>query len=189
MAGRPPFSFYLIDLPGDHEVDEGLSTECEVIRAILSNRGFRSVTKTARITTARRFKTFAWKPYSGVGYVHLATHGLKSGKGIGLIGGNVDWVMVANSLKRIAPPLSGETRRVLCLSCCYSEAGYQALKPLLRKHFTGCYYFSAEEIEFADAITNWAMFYKKKTISRPHRAVVEQINGFFGEELLQFGLI
>jgi len=124
-----------------------------------------------------------------VGYVHLATHGLRSGKGIGLIGGTVDWAKVAHMLKRVAPPLSGATQRVLTLSCCYSDAGYGALKPLLKNRFTGSYYFAVQEIEFADAITNWAMFYKKKTISRPHQAVVTQINKFFGEDILEFGLI
>jgi hypothetical protein len=189
MAGRPPFSFYLIDLPSDHEVDEGLSTECEVIRAILSNRGFHSVTKTARISSSDRFRSFSWRPYPGVGYVHLATHGLKSGAGIGLIGGKVNWSEVAQKLKAVAPRLSGSRQRVLTLSCCFSQNGYRVLKPLLQNHFTGCYYFADDEIGFSDALTNWAMFYKKKTISRPHKAIVEQINTFFDHDLIEFGMI
>jgi|SRR5579859_494703 len=187
MAGRPPFSFYLIDLPSDHEVDDGISTEREVIRAILSNRGFHSVTKTARISSSERFQSFGWRPYPGVGYVHLATHGLESG--IGLIGGKVNWLEVAKKLKTVAPPLFASRKRVLTLSCCYSTNGYRKLKPLLKNHFTGCYYFAEDEVRFSDALTSWAMFYRKKTIRRPHQAIVSKINDFFDRDVIEFGPI
>jgi hypothetical protein len=185
--GRPPFSFYLIDLPSDHEVDEGLSTECEVIRAILSNRGFRSTVKTARISSSSRFRAWSWRAHPRVGFVHLATHGGKSG--ISLIGGNLTWGQVAEKLKIIAPRLPAGRQRVLSLSCCYSEEGYKALRTLLRRHFTGCYYFGKRRIPFSDAMTTWAMFYKRKTIERPHGAVVDRINSFFDEDIIQFGNI
>jgi hypothetical protein len=187
MAGRPPFSFVLIDLPSDHEVDQGLSTECEVIRAILSNRGFHSITKTARISSVERFRTEPLRPYPNVGYVHLATHGWKSG--ISLIGRQTSWSEVAKKLKCVAPRLPADVQRVLTLSCCFSALGYRALKPRLRGHFTGCYYFSSNKIGFSDAITVWAMFYMRKTIKRPHAAIVERINKFLDEDILCFGSI
>jgi hypothetical protein len=185
-VGRPPFSFFLIDLPSDHEVDEGLSTECEVIRAILSNRGFKSVTKTARISSVERFGIAAWRSYPSVGYVHLATHGLESGSSIALIGGTRTWTQVASKLKTVAPRLQQNRQRVLTLSCCYSENGFRKLKPHLKGHFTGCYYFAVKEVGFSDAITDRAMFYKRKTIARPHRAIVDRINDFFDQDLIAF---
>lgn len=187
MAGRPPFSFFLIDLPSDHEVDQRLATECEVIRAILSNRGFHSITKTARITSVDRFRKEAFRPYGKVGFVHLATHGSKTG--IALIGGSVKWGVVAARLKCVAPLLPKNTQRVLTLSCCYSSSGYRSLAPLLKGHFTGCYYFGPKKIGFSDAMTTWAMFYKRKTIQRPHQAIVDRINNFFDEQILQFDAI
>jgi hypothetical protein len=187
MIGRPPFTFFLIDLPSDHEVDQGLTTECEVIRAILSNRGFQSITKTARLTSVARFRSEVFKPYSKVGFVHLATHGHKSG--VALIGGKVRWVEVATKLKTVAPPLPKNKQHVLTLSCCYSSFGYRALAPLLKGHFTGCYYFDPKKIGFSDAMTTWAMFYKRKTIQRPHKAIVKRINNFFDDEILRFGYI
>jgi hypothetical protein len=187
MTGRPPFSFFLMDLPSDHEVDQGLATECEVIRAILANRGFRSVTETARMSSVERFRAEPFRPYPNVGYVHLATHGGKSG--IGLIGGEATWAEVADKLKSVAPLLAKDKQRVLMLSCCFSSFGYRALAPLLKGHFTGCYYFGPEEIGFSDAMTTWAMFYKRKTIKRPHQAVVERIDTFFGDQVLEFGSI
>lgn len=183
--GRPPFSFYLIDLPSDHEVDEGLSTECEVIRAILSNRGFRSLTKSAQVTSRARFNKYQWRAHSKVGFVHLAAHGSRSG--IGLIGGDINWNDLAEKLKIIAPKLLKTNQRVLSISCCHSRSGYFALKPLLKGYFTGCYYFINTEILFSDAMTTWAMFYRRKTIERPHGAVVDRINKSFGKDIIQFG--
>lgn len=186
-AGRPPFSFYLLDLPSDHEVDEDLSTECEVIRAILHNRGFKSVVKTTRMSSVDRFESATWRSYPKIGYLHLATHGGK--RGIGLIGGRVKWVELAKRLKIAAPKLAPDQKRVLVLSCCFSEHGYTKLKPLLSGHFTGCYYFSPQRIGFADAMTTWAMFYKHKTINRPHAAIVKRINEFFDDNIICFDLI
>lgn len=35
--GRPRFLYVLISFPSDHEVDIGIPTECDVVRAILTN--------------------------------------------------------------------------------------------------------------------------------------------------------
>jgi hypothetical protein len=122
-----------------------------------------------------------------VGFVHLAAHG--SRQGVGLIGGNLPWGAIAAQLKIVAPRLPQGQQRVLSLSCCYSKDGYKALRSLLKGHFTGCYYFVNERIGFSDAMTTWEMFYKRKTISRPHGAVVRRINDFFDEDVIQFDSI
>jgi hypothetical protein len=178
---------FLFDLPSDHEVDENLVTECEVIRTVLANRGFRSVVKATRISSMDRFKSEPWRPYPNIGYVHLAAHGRK--RGIGLIDGRMRWTTLARRLRIIAPRLAKDQKRVLVLSCCYSSYGYEALQRPLRGHFTGCYYFEPNEIGFSDAMTTWAMFYKHKTIRRPHAAIVNRINSFFDEDILAFGSI
>ena len=164
MAGRPPFLFFLIDLPSDHEVDESLSTECQVIHAILANRGFRSVTKTTRMTSVDRFDKAAWRPYPKVGYVHLAAHGGR--QGVGLIGGQVKWWGVAQKLKILAPRLAADQKRVLVLSCCYSSFGYTNLKPLLRNHFTG-YHFLHFRLVPLTTICTATKFYLIERQQRP----------------------
>lgn len=182
--GRPPFAFALLDLPSDHEIDGGLVTECQVINAILHNRGFGAHTKTIRASSEEGFNAAPWKAYSALGFVHLAAHG--SPKGISLIGGRIKWRDVATKLIKLAPRLTKNKRRVLSLSCCYSENGYNALEPLLKGHFTGLYHFNDERIPFATATTVWSMFYRKKTIERPALKVVESINAFFGEEVITY---
>ncbi|MHB1550174.1 MAG: hypothetical protein ACYCX6_03100 [Vulcanimicrobiaceae bacterium] len=183
LAGRPRFSFVLIDLPSDHEIDYHISTECEIIQAILHNRKLGTRLKWVRATSLNNLSHRA-KPYQAAGFVHLATHG--DPDGIGLIGGDALWPDVAKILKRFAPTLVGSAQRVLCLSCCYSKDGYSALAKPLRGHFTGIYYFGDLEIGFADAITVWSMFYRKKTIEKPAAKVKQTINDFFGRDILQY---
>jgi hypothetical protein len=185
--GRPSFSFYLIDMPSDHEIDESLVTECQVIKAILHNRNFKSVTKTERITSTERYEGIKWHPYPGLGFVHLAGHASK--KGVELIGGTVRWTTVADTLKAIAPKLSKDQKRVLTLSCCYSEYAAGKLTPLLKGHFTGIYFFNAKKVAFADTMTAFAMFYRRKTMRKPHKAIVERINDFFERDVIAFDIV
>lgn len=180
--GRPPFVFALLDLPSDHEIDGGLVTECQVINAILHNRGLGAKTKTIRASSDTGFDAAQWRPYPALGFVHLAAHG--HAIGISLIGGRIRWLDVAAKLKKLAPRLTGDKKRVLSLSCCYSEKGYNALRPFLKGHFTGIYHFVDEEITFATAMTVWSMFYRRKTIARPALKVVEPINNFFGQDVI-----
>ena len=182
--GRPAFSFLLIDLPSDHEIDNSLSTECQIIGAILHNRRFGSISKTVRTTTVEGFNELPWRPYPKVGFVHLAAHGGK--RGIGLIGGEASWSTVAQALRKAAPALGRDQKRVLTLSCCYSGNAYNALKPLLSNHFTGAYHFHEKKIGFAKAMTVWAMFYHRKIIDRPLIKVVEPINEFFGDDVIVY---
>lgn len=184
--GRPSFGFALIDLPSDHEIEIGLITEPQMIHAILHNRGLGSRTKVFRATSKEGFCKVAGA-YKGLGFVHLATHG--SPKGLWLIGARVTWADVADQLKKIAPKLAKGDQRVLCLSCCYSRHGYEKLRRHLKGHFTGVYYFNPEEITFATAMTVWSMFYRKKTIQRPAKAIAQAINDFFGEETIVYGSV
>jgi hypothetical protein len=98
----------------------------------------------------------------------------------------VSWATVASRLKIVAPRLAKDRKRVLCLSCCYSETGFDKLKPLLKHHFTHAYYFAGRTVSFATTMTVWSMFYRKKTLERPIRAVVDPINHFFGRDTIVF---
>ncbi|WP_162800717.1 hypothetical protein [Acidibrevibacterium fodinaquatile] len=180
--GRPPYGFVLLDCPSDHEIDGNLVTECQVVQSLLSNRRLGSATKLIRVTSYSGFRNSNWKTYNAIGFLHVAGHGSKFG--LGFIGGNVSWKDVAKTLKKVAPKLDKDKQRVLCLSCCHSLAAYRAMKTDLKGHFTGAYHFSEEKISFATAMTVWAMFYRRKTLERPHAAVVKAINDFFGKEVI-----
>jgi len=182
--GRPPFSFLLIDLPSDHEVDYNLATECQVIAAILHNRGFKSIVKPVRASSVDSFNNLMWRPYSSAGFVHLATHGNRNG--VSLIGGDVSWSELAKKLTAVAPKLKKGQQRVLSLSCCHSAEGYRSLSKRLKNHFTGIYHFQKTKVEFATAMTVWSMFYRKKSIDRPAGRVVDPINEFFGEDVIVY---
>jgi hypothetical protein len=56
----------------------------------------------------------------------------------------------------------------------------------LQGHFTHAYHFADETVEFATAMTVWSMFYRKKTLARPLKAVIEPINTFFERETIVF---
>lgn len=183
VQGRPPFGIVLVDLPSDHEIDGGLVTEVQMINAILHNRRLGSRTKVFRATSSDTFNGISHS-YKNLGFIHLGTHGSK--KGISLIGSEIPWSDVARRLKVIAPNISDDKQRVLCLSCCHSRDGYQAMKGHLKGHFTGIYLFKKKKIEFATAMTVWSMFYRKKTIERPAMKIVASINEFFGEEVIRY---
>lgn len=151
------------------------------------NRDFKRVIVSARLSSLDRFKEYVWSPQSKVGFVHLAAHGSKTG--INLIEGGRSWKQVAGVLKTIAPKLSTSKQRVLTLSCCFSEYGFLKMKDNLKGHFTGCYYFSEDELSFATALTTWSMFYEQKTINRPQKKIIEKINSFFEDDVLKFGSI
>jgi hypothetical protein len=183
-VGRPSLSLILVDFPSDHEVDENLSSECELIRSVIHNRGFSSAIKTVRISSVERFEKLKWQSYQKVGFVHLAGHGGK--KGVDLIGGQISWETLANKLTIVAPRLASGQQRILNISTCYSAVGLRRLKPLLRGHFTGVYHFTDSKVKFSDAITAWAMFYNKKKLQRPHGTVIDVVNAYFDRKLLAF---
>lgn len=135
-----------------------------------------------RLTTAKSFTDAKERKYGGVRYVHLGGHGSKSG--IAFIGGSVKWQDVAKKLVKFFPKLADGEQRVLTLSCCHSTAGVAVMKPFLKGHFTAIYHFKSEEIGFSHAMTIWSMFYLKKKLSRPHGAIMKDVNTFMGSEVL-----
>ena len=181
--GRRKHGYLLFDLPSDHEIEEGLSTECEVIRAIVVNKDGENRVKTIRVATPESFISYPLYKYQ-VQYVHLACHG--GPLGIGMIGSQVKWSQVTKQIKRHLKPLTSSRQRVLCLSCCYSYDGFRKTKSALQGYFTGAYHFALEEIDFATSMATWVMFYNKKTLSKPHQKIVDDINTFFDKKVISF---
>ncbi len=177
--------YLLLDLPSDHEVEDSVVTECDVIRAIISNKRQGKKVKTIRSTTAERFLRTP-RPTKSVKYVHLAGHGNRTD--LGLIGGQVQWKKVAEHATTFVSPLSRKQQRVLCISCCYSRYAAKKMSPVLKGYFTGIYYFREDNIGFASAMTVWSMFYHRKGLDRPHknRKIVNQVKTFFGKKVLLY---
>lgn len=164
--------FLLYDLPSDHEVDLNIVTECDVIRSIISNRQQGKKVKVIRATQ----ELPPTNKTNEVAYVHLSGHGNK--QGLGLIGGSVKWVDVAEHILRAVQRLKGGRKRVLCVSCCHSKDAVDQMFPLLKGYFTRVYYFSDHKIGFAASMTVWSMFYSKQNLSRP-LVLAPAINEFF----------
>ena len=172
------YTYLLIDLPADHEVEGALATECDSIRGILTNKRMGSKVKHVRATTLEGLsKTMPKKPYAHVKYVHLGCHGDEDG--VGLIGAKLRWSQVAERLMQYIPPLQQGETRVLCLSCCHSEKGAKKMKPKLKHHFTAVYYLTEPEVGFATSMVVWSMFYYRKRRSPLTTKVKERINDFF----------
>lgn len=56
----------------------------------------------------------------------------------------------------------------------------------LKDHFSAAYHFVPDKIDFSTAITTWSMFYLKKNLKRPVKAIKKDINKFMGEKVIQF---
>ena len=169
--------FLLYDLPSDHEVELNIVTECDVIRAIVSNRNQGKKVKSVRFASASSFRDDIVTPTKKVTYVHLAGHGSK--RGLGFIDGVVEWSVVAKRIKKALAELGPEDKRVLCVSCCYSMIAVKKLERHLAGYFTGMYYFVESKISFSTAMTVWSMFYNEKNLKHPHKRIVPRINAFF----------
>ena len=175
--------YLLLDLPSDHEVEEGVVTECDVVRAVVSNKGHGKKVKTIRAATVDGF-TRRRRPTTSVKYVHLAGHG--NSAQLGLIGGGVCWADVAEQISTLVPKLRGKQQRVLCISCCFSASAAREMYDRLVGRFSAVYHFDEDKIKFYKAMTVWSMFYCRKTLDRPHQAIVDSVNEFFGSEVLVF---
>lgn len=184
QQGRPKYGFLLFDCPSDHEIEGSLVTECEAIKAVLSNRKLGSQLKILRCASTEAFDKLPQRIYPGIRFVHLGGHG--SLNGLGLIGGHLSWDKVAQYIYSVLPNLNNGEQRVLTLSCCHSSTGAKKMKKKLTQYFTGIYYFVPDKIAFSTAITVWSMFYLKKKLDRPHKAVVDSINEFLGEKIISF---
>ena len=163
------YTHLLIDLPAYHEVDDLLPTECDVIRSVVSNLGQEKKIRHVRATRLKslRAKRPRTQPYRGVRFVHVAGHG--DSKGAELIGGTLTWPMLADLLKEYCARLTEGEDRVLCLSCCHSEAAVKKMRTSLQGWFTGYYFFSEERVGFANAIAAWSLFYLQKDAMAPMR--------------------
>jgi len=180
---KPKLGYLLFDLPADHEVEAALATECKVIESLIHNLGMRARVKRVCVASREKFKQYPSYRYR-VQFVHLACHGSK--KGVGMLGGTMKWASVVAQITKHLHPLSRNQKRVIVFSCCHSTDAFRSTEKLLSGYFTGAYYFKADEVSFSKAMTIWAMFYFKKRLSKPHEAIVEDINTFIGEDILVF---
>jgi len=180
---KPKLGYLLFDLPADHEVESALATECKVIESLIHNRGMKARVKRICVASKERLKQYPTYRYR-VQFVHLACHG--SRKGVGMLGGTMTWTSVAAQITKHLRPLSRGQKRVIVFSCCHSTDALHATEKFLRTYFTGAYYFNAQKVAFSKAMTIWAMFYFRKRLSKPHEAIVEDINKFIGEDILAF---
>lgn len=169
----------MLDLPDDDEVDGFLSSECEIIRAILASRGLGGRVKHYRfssLASLERYPVYEYDPK----FVHISGHGGEHH--IEVLGGNLTWTELAEDfLSPRLKPLEGNETRILFVSTCYSSHGVQRILELLPDRFTGAYYFSKDEVPFADTLTTSAMFYRRKELNRPHEKVLASINGYFAK--------
>lgn len=177
---RKKIRFMLLDLPDDDEVEGFLSSECEIVRAILASRGLGGRTKHYRFTSLQSLERPATYEYDPK-FVHVSGHGGENS--ISLLGGHVTWNDLADDF--LAPRLKvlndGETR-ILFVSTCFSRQGVDRILDRIPDRFTGAYYFSEDTIPFADALTAAAMFYRRKELNRPHEKVLMNINSYFGKK-------
>lgn len=181
--GRKPLRFLLLDLPSDHEIDSSLATECTTIAALLHNRGLGKRLKHFKLTTEKSFGCLPYYTYEPQ-FIHLSCHA--SSREIWLLGGSMTWKSFSDKLKSILAPLSVGERRVLTLSCCHSTSGAKHLSTHLEGYLSGIYYFREKEVLFADSLTVWCMYYLNKKLNKPHEAIKDSINTFFGETVLLF---
>ena len=144
--------YLLLDSPSDHEVDDSVVTECEVIRAIVKNKGQGKKVKLVKSTTKDRFN-HPQTPTKSVKYVHLSGHGDE--KGLGLIDGSVKWKDVAEQIAKFVQKLDDNQKRVLCISCCHSKEAAAKMTRSLSDYFTAIYCFREEDVTFAKTMTVW----------------------------------
>jgi len=180
---KSKIGYLLLDLPGAHEIEKGLSTECEVIESLINNRGSGSRVKRIRIASIEGFGERSFNS-NEVQFVHLACHA--NGNDIGFFQGGMAWRKVAERIRQYLRPLKAGSQRVMVFSCCHSAEGFVETKTEFAEYFSGAYYFCNEEVDFSTAITTWAMFYLVKRIKKPHRAIVADINRFFDRKILVF---
>ncbi|QJW83946.1 hypothetical protein HK414_08135 [Ramlibacter terrae] len=170
----------LLDLPDDDEVEGFLSSECEIVKAILASRGLGGRIKHFRFTSLQSLERPASYEYDPK-FVHISGHG--GNHSISLLGGEVTRNDLAEDF--LAPRLKvleGEETRILFVSTCFSEHGVDRILDQIPDRFTGAYYFSEDEVPFADALTAAAMFYRRKELNRPHQKILANINSYFGKK-------
>src|SRR4051812_12357945 len=95
--GKPKLSYLFFDLPSDHEIENSIATECEMIGALLHNRKLHALVKRIRVASVERLRRVPRYRYD-VQFVHLACHG--GPDGIEILGGEMRWREVAVQINR-----------------------------------------------------------------------------------------
>lgn len=180
---RTPLRFLLLDIPGEHEIEGNLATECQVIAAVLANLELDRVTKHIRIASTRTLGNlgpYAYDPQ----VVHLAGHATE--EGVWIQGQVAKWETVALRLAGLLVPLPACQERVLNLSCCHSSLASRICTEFLRDYFTGIYRFSISEVPYAQALVAWTMFFFKSPSLADHLEISRTVNSFFGQKIIEF---
>ncbi len=180
---RTPLRFLLLDVPGEHEIEGNLATECQVIAAVLANWELERATKNIRIASTRKLRNLGPYTYDPQ-VVHLAAHATE--EGVWIQGEVTNWEALAKRIENLITPLDPGQERVLNLSCCYSNLAAQVCAARLRGHFTGIYRYSITEVPYAQALVAWTMFFYKRPSLTDHLSIAQSVNDFFGTEVLQF---
>ncbi len=181
--GRTPLRFLLLDIPGEHEIEGNLATECQVIAAVLANLELNRVTKHIRIASTRKLRNLGPYVYDPE-VVHLAGHATE--EGLWIQGQVTNWEALATRLADLIVPLRLCQERVLNLSCCHSSIASRICTELLRDYFTGIYRFSIPEVPYAQALVAWTMFFFKSPSLADHLEISRTVNSFFGQSIIQF---
>jgi len=121
---------------------------------------------------------------SSIRFVQVSGHA--SEECLAMIGGSISWQKFGKLLCETIPELKRGQRRVLCLSVCYSPRAVELLAPLLVGRFTAIYYLCGDEVEFANSMVVWGMFYLEKGPGNPHSRIVKRVNAHFRREVLAF---
>lgn len=198
---RQKLKYIFLDCPSYHEVEGAIVTEADTLRALLINQQYGSVTREPfRCATEEALAKLRTRQYrlDGATHVHVGAHG--SPTGLGLIDGEVEWVDVARTLKKLVGRRERSTR-LLCMSFCHGEDAWKAMNArtlAMHTHYSGCLFFKDDEhpepeddhdvheIGFGAALTAWSMFYLKTTQGVSRRDAVKAVNAFFGRSLLRY---
>lgn len=181
--GRQSVRYLLLDLPSDHEIEGSLSTECDILYAMLANQELEGVTKHVRVARAETLWQLKQYPYEAE-IVHLAGHATEDG--LWVLGEVLKWELVAEHLAGCVKPLESGEQRIINFSCCNSEMAVDACASVLRPHFSGIYHFVEPSVEFSKAIATWTMFFYKQPTVGNHREIVSGISTYLGTPVLRY---
>jgi hypothetical protein len=180
-------SVVLLDLVSAPEVEQNRPTECDVVMSMLHNGGTGVEFELRKVVTRKSFRRLGrGSSYDRAEIVHLSGHAHP--KGLRFIGKINRWDDLGKMLTGLVPRLrKRKKQRILMLSTCFARRGLRVLKPLLRRHFTGIYYFQEGMVDAEVALTVWCMFYGN-ACGRPKRdkKVLRRINAFYGRKTLVY---
>jgi hypothetical protein len=180
---RACLKYLLIDLPSDHEIEEGLATECDVLNAMLANNELSGLTKHIKVGRIETFKKMATYPYVAE-IIHISAHATM--EGLWLLGEVIKWDDVADCLAGAVAALDMGDERILNLSCCNSEMAAKRFEERLNPFFSGANYFVNNNIPFSTSAIAWTMYFYQLPNAGDHYKHREKINTFLGGETLSY---